>query len=363
MPLSPPMKVLHEKHDALEYGGTSSRADITQRFLIPSITLRFQFQVDVDAADNTQANVNLGDYCASIEELIMTTSGDRSPIRLKGWQLPILGRLWGPMPEIATELGNGSADPTVDANVDLPLEGPRGLDIAPRDTILNTRNYNDIQIEAIWNDATDVVDNANGWIGGNEPTIEIHPTELKHFQGSPPAENKSPVFSQWVRRYDSTTISSTGDFSIDLPENFPVRGLTVIATNDGAVDTFIDNVSVVKDGEWFIREQPFNTLKEKMNRQAFRDRDFGGQTYEDMMISDDYDDDGVLHVDFTHDGYKSQSVDPRGSSNWELQGNISSLPGGTNKVHVIADELKPAPSPVNAVGSNLKSLMKQAAKS
>lgn len=326
--------------------GTEDRIKLSRGNLLRALYLVVTFQVDIDAADNTTANLARGDGLSAIKDLELQVSGNKD---IKNYTGPLLRmqnyRYFGQMPYRSTELGNGNADPNVMTVPIIPLFKPDALN--PFEYSLDTTDFRNVSLKCEWVDAaTDILTNANGFL--SNPQMEVwsktaDATELRKQKGD-------LNFTIWRETIQTKSIDQQSeDFTIELPLDGLVPGfhLNIVDDNNATGPGTADEASIlnemkVKSATDTPTRVPEEILRAGLPSWYGHRREFDGSARTDLSIADDNDREAHYFYTNPDDALQSESYDPKGQQLSEL--NIvldESGPLNNATANVLLDQLFP----------------------
>lgn len=296
----------------------------------------------VTGANNTAANLALGDEWSALQKLEWVVNGSeviRSMTGAELWNWNLM--MFDAPPQITPTLGDGiTANPVINSILYMPWMGVRGAEYRSLDTVLDTSKYADFEMRVTWqNSYTSVNSAATAW--GVSPVLSLYTHQSFGVQGAflPTLQSKlSTIFT-----------GAQTKARINLPPGPVYKGLMVHTSNAAGTVDDSTNLSAIrlKSGSTYYFDLPaigarklYNDLR-RFPRQfermfgaaqaaniaagaAYAQADLvsikailagtGGGGYGRLMNSSNYSNDSWFYIDLTPDGYNTEAVNSQGLS-------------------------------------------------
>lgn len=327
------------EEDTIEFNKNGrSTGSITTGFLHYWVNVRLDYQLTLASADNTQANTARGDAWSVLDNLKVRADGSK-PLKdidpnLLWWQNYIMHN---GKPEVAQELGDtGITDPTVSTQLTIPFWF--FFMVNQGDYTLDPRDLDSLEIVANWNEASDVNSNATGF--NTDPTLTI--TSMRSEYAPSETQYRYSLFKEYKQEKEIT--STTSNFTMDLPTDGVVAGVLFEFTDAGADDgDVLNRLNIEASGTTYMSYSD-EDLRMMTHNILGLPRDFDGQNYNDLRISDDNDVDGIYFWTPSYEGNPGKLIDTdQGDGIPELEAKMDvTVGGGTTKCHAHIMQVFPA---------------------
>lgn len=328
-----PQEVRKQKQGTIEYSANNRETESLGRGVVyRELMIRLTGQPTLTTANNTTAKTKRGDEWAVIRNLRLVANGTDVIKSLSGDDLWWLNYFMLSRPRITTAIGDGSANPSFDSVLILPLWMP-GV-IKPLDTALDARELSSLELEIDWGDHTSINGDATGWT--TEPKVEIWSLASFNVQGP---------FSQWrVFTIEKEITADNPQFEIELPVGKLYRGF-MIETTDADQDQadILKNFKLVSGSTVFAdvsAEDDVLQQAEDIRRGTVPHYDAAANAYDDLRRSDNSQREGWYVYDHVTDGRLTEGVDTLGFSEFKIEGDVA-VGGGTTKIRVIPWQVIP----------------------
>ena len=322
-----PQEVRFRKQRVVNYsGGNTVSEDLGRGMIYRELYLRLQGTMTFsDSADNTTANLLLGDEWAIVKAIKIVANHTDVIKRVRGAHLFILNYLWyGQRPNINDTLGDESTTTiNIDSTLILPLWMPRS--VKPIDNALDARELSGLTIEVEWGaDANDISSGADSAFD-TDPTLTVFSLESFGIQGP---------FSQW-RTYpiELEVVADNPELQYQLPVSYMYRGFTMIATDGGDMATDIINNVKLRSGSTVYEDMAGEVIAEIFPLRNSCDKN-------PQMRADAYNNQAIYRLDHVTDGYMTEAIDTLGFSEFTLEFDAS-VGSGTTKIIIYPDQIVP----------------------
>jgi hypothetical protein len=334
-----PTRLLPEPDLNFKRAGQRVQEDLMTGIDVRWYLCKLSAQLDVDAADNTVANVNRGDGFNLINRFSITAGGNDPWYSLSGNNIFLDNyRLPFKTPRRSVELGDGNADPNVETFFYVPTWHP--LIKGNQRFTMNTKRFDTLKARCRFNGATDVIDQADGFI--EEPTISMM-AKVAH-----PSENPDdPTDKDHIiwKRYDDQIdiVQDNSNFEVELPKDARYQGFILNSYNDDVDDpSVINSITIKNESRDFVRNIDPDMLRQAYVQDQKLEPYFDGASYPDLRISDDFDRDAVYPFNRLDDGQLTETFNPHPSgkdySQFKLVMDVESKAGDTN-MDIVHDQL------------------------
>lgn len=308
------------------------RIRIPRGTVIRELVFRLEGQLTVIAGNNTYANVLRGDALACIRQLKITRNNGDEIFSIDGpglarWHQWMFGRT--PRDRILT-LGAGGADPTFDTVFSVPMWLPRTQ--LPRLTSLDGRvGLSNLDVEVEWGSHTSIIATATGFT--------ITPTLKMYLADASDVDVPVGRFGLFERKRIVQTITAANPrLEIELPTRHWLRGFGIIAVDDnvevgGTAATRILNNLKWRSGQATMLDVEEAVLREMMSHRLPNDRSFSGTAYDDDLLGDNNNFEGVYFYDHLWDGNPTEMFPAGRTAENVLELDVA-FPGGVNQLHI-----------------------------
>ena len=329
-----PQQVRFRTQKTLNYVANGKQVEQLSRGMVyREMFLRLVGAPTVTLGNNTQAKTLRGDEWSLIKKIEIIANNTDVLKSFSGNDLWWLNYFWyGAAPHITSNLGDGAtANVPFDSTLIIPFWMPNSL--RPIDTALDARELSDLKIEVTWGDHLDM--NADNTGFTTAPTLEVNSLESFLVKGP---------FAQWrVYTLEKEITASSTQFQILLPVGPMYRGFTIITTDDDVEVSGILNNLKLKSGTTVFADMPGEVLQQVGSLRAGIGRGHTNGAAVDYLAlrrgaGNSYL--GVYNYDHVTDGFKSESIDTLGFSEFELELDVS-VGSGTTKIYVIPQVIIP----------------------
>lgn len=239
---------------------------LTRTLVYRQLQLELTGQLAVTAANNTQANLSVGDEWSTLQSILIQANGSDIVRSFTGDQLYWLNHLWyGRAPQTTATLGDGATlNPSFDSILTIPFWMPRSFH--PFDTLLDSGRFNDLQIAATFAPATGVNSAATGY------TVNPQVNIVSHEQLAPTDPNDQPQLNWVVKPISINMAGANSAARLPLDAGLSYRRFVINVKNsagtaDAGSTTFastpqslVSNVRVVGAGGRVYFDEPWLNL-------------------------------------------------------------------------------------------------------
>lgn len=315
------------------------RANDVERVRIPrgevirEFVFRLEGQLTVAGANNVYANVLRGDALACIRNLRITRNTGDVIFEIDGPGLVRQSQWWygrTPRDRILT-LGAGGADPSFDTTFCVPMWLPRTQ--LPRLTALDGRvGLSNLDLEVEWGSHTSIIATATGFT--TNPTLKMYIAAASDVQVP---VGRFGIFER--KRIVHTITAANPRLEIELPTRHWLRGFGIIAVDDGvevggtAATRLINNFKW-RSGQATMLDVEEAVLREMQANHHASDRSFSGTAYDDDLLGDNNNFEGVYWYDHLWDGNVTEMFPAGRTAENVLELDVSNPGGGTNQLHI-----------------------------
>lgn len=337
--MSPGRIVQPGEEDTIEFNQNGRAAGtISTAFLHQWLNITLEAKPTLAAADNTQSALSRGDAWSILQSLVVRADGSK-PIkqldpRLLWWANYIYHR---GKPPVSQELGDTNIqNPEIETQLQVPFW--MFLMMNQESYTLDPRDLDSLEVVANWNKAADVNSNITGW--ETEPTLTITSQRSEYASGE--TQYRYSLFEEFVKSKEIT--STTPNFELELPTDGVVAGVIFEFTDGGADSSDILNRMEISSGGTTYLSYREQDLRMATNSVMGLDRDFDGQNYNDLRLSNDNDVEGVYYWTPSYEGNPTKLIDTdAGDGIRDLKAVMDvSKGGGTTKCHAHIMQIHPA---------------------
>lgn len=250
---------IYRKQIPVLYGGKGVAVPVKlfRTLLYRDIQLELTGQPTLTLGNNTQANTNMGDEWACVQQIQWTVNGSDQLLTLTGDDLFWMNYFWfGQAPHTTATLGDGAtANPAFDSILTIPAWMPRAFH--PFDTTVDGGRYNDMQLSITFGDYTSINATATGWTAN--PQISI----ISNEQVLPADPADQPKLNRVVKKLTNTPGGANGAYVIPLDAGVSYARFIINQKNAaGTADATgnISNVQVVGAGGRVYADLPWQNL-------------------------------------------------------------------------------------------------------
>jgi len=247
-----------------------------------------------------------------IKRLEVVANGKDTIWSIDGTALSELTHILSGVSNAASAVPTGTgANQAMNSFVYIPFAMLRA--VKPIDTLLNAFKYETLELRVTWGSETDMYSANAANVTVNSGNLTLHSFESIGNQGG--MINK--MFS-----IEKEVSSSTSEFQMPLPSGNKYRGFLVRAEVDGDPNNSIINSIELKNGTDVFRKVDWLSL-----------RDINKTDYELESVTT-----GYAFLDFTPDGYLTESLDSHGMSDLSFYFDVTKQTG-INKIAIFPVEL------------------------
>lgn len=329
-------RTLYGEEATVSYNANGTETEkLNRQDLIRYLEVRLNGQLTISSTDNTSGNTARGDEWSLINSIDIVANGKQV---LKSYDPNLLWwqnyYLFGAVPKISPELGDGTANPNYDCTLIIPFWKPDA--VRPFEYTLDPRQFSNLQIRIDWTDETAVNSNASGH--ETDPSLRVSAQRAEYKEGS--SEFNYSLFKEYT--VEGTITSDNPNLVEELPVNGMLSGLLMEFTDGDADDgTVLNNFTVESGGTTYA------TYKDPELGDARRlleglPRSHDGTAYDDLRMGDDNDVDGVYHWTPNDDGMSTELIDAPAEELTQLDLNMDVTNGSnTTKYRVLVQQVFP----------------------